>query len=319
MGKNKKNNNREVVALTTPTVYSVDFKDIPLDQYTQALNVLFSTPEFAEALAKRNKLVNSSKQMKAGSAELINLIRIVQKHDRFLADWLYNTLVQLNVHSTQIREDYSLNVLFRYHVDYNKEGMKEKVEKLSASLNKLTFLADMLESLLIDINHDMTAVFGDKFHFEQFNAVNDVMKQVQGFFGQVRSEDVDTPSAKLYLEYADSIDAYLYKRLKTYSEKYRKLFPMAVGHSSMEMVEALNQFFGTEKKFDRCYIKKNEDGGRYIDANRLIFNLDSEQTRKLDKAVGDVAKFNNDFTKYSYAVTDVIMANYKKPTFAPSK
>lgn len=56
-------------------------------------------------------------------------------------------------------------------------------------------------------------------------------------------------------------------------------------YTEEEMLEALNLFFGTKMYFGEKFIKHTDTGGKYIDAVALAFNLNEEQTKKLDKAV----------------------------------
>lgn len=78
------------------------------------------------------------------------------------------------------------------------------------------------------------------------------------------------------------------------------------------MINALNQFFGTDKFFDPNFIKHADSGGIYIDAVKVAFNLTPEQTAKLDSFVKEVPPSTSDGTsKYCFAVTDAIMSQYQ--------
>lgn len=263
---------------------------------------------------KRNNLVNTAARINPLSAEMQNLVRTIQQRDRKLADMLFAILVQSNLRSEVTFDFLSFNHLLQYYVDYSKEGMQERVNKLSANLDKMTFLADMLESLLTDIKADMRDVFGGGIEFNQFDAVAQVMQQLRGYFNSARSKDDSSPEAQLYFDYADSINEYLDKRLKTYSDKYRKLKPMIPSYTKEQMVEAINLFFGTKNKFDETYIGHTENGGCYIDAVRLAFNLSPSETKLLDDVMKK-AKCKVDATKdalnYSLQVSDAIMLCYK--------
>lgn len=310
----KQNSYSERVAdiMRRPTVYVFNFKDVPIEKYDQALRVLFNDPDFSEAVEKRNRLVKSSDRLRRGSSELANMMRTIQQHDRRLADTLYAAFVQANLHSDEELQFMSFTTLLKFYVDYCRPGTKEKVDSLVANLDKLTFLSDMLESLVTDIKADMREVFDGKQEFSQFDAVSQVLTQLRGFFSNVRSKDASSPDAELYMEYADSINDYLGKRLKTYSEKYHKLHPAPKGHTAQEMIDGLCQFFGKGSTFDESCLKRTDTGGWYIDILSVLPRLDRDMVAKIDKHVKRDKR--NDTTdalmKYCFDATDVIMAQY---------
>lgn len=312
MAKQKSYTERVADIMRRPTVYVFNFKDVPIEKYDQALRVLFNDPDFSEAIEKRNRLVKSSDRLRRGSSELANMMRTIQQHDRRLADTLYAAFVQANLHSDEELQFMSFTTLLKFYVDYCRPGTKEKVDSLVANLDKLTFLSDMLESLVTDIKADMREVFDGKQEFSQFDAVSQVLTQLRGFFSNVRSKDASSPDAELYMEYADSINDYLGKRLKTYSEKYHKLHPAPKGHTAQEMIDGLCQFFGTGPTFDESCLKRTDTGGWYIDILSVLPRLDRDMVAKIDKHVKRDKR--NDTTdalmKYCFDATDVIMAQY---------
>lgn len=221
---NSKNTSKRIEqVLAQPTQYVFDLTDVDKRFYTEAINVLFNNPEFKEAVEKRNRFVRSAGNMRPGSAEITNIVRVIQQHDRKLADTLFAHIVQANLHARVTYETVSLEDMLRDHVDFSKDGMKERVDTLKLNLDKLVFLADMLEGVLVDVKGDMSHVTEGQFEFKQFDAVIDAMTMLKCFFGMVRGKDLSRPDAQLYVEYSDSINEYLTKRLKTYSEKLQKI------------------------------------------------------------------------------------------------
>ncbi|MCI7340435.1 MAG: hypothetical protein MSH51_00055, partial [Prevotella sp.] len=195
------------------------------------------------------------------------------------------------------------------------DGMRECVSRMAANLDKVTFLADMLESVVTEVKSDMRHVFDDVVEFHQFDAVSHVLTQLRGFFNTARSKDVNSPEAQLYFDYSDSINDYLEKRLKTYTDKYRKLHPAAPVYTEADLVEGINQFFGRNDKFDMSLIGHTESGGCYIDFKALSLRLDDSDVEKLKK-VSDKMKSNNTTDvelRYSFNATDLIMRHYKRP------
>lgn len=253
--------------------------------------------------------------MRPGSSEMVNLVRTIQQHDRKLADIMYASIVQTNLHSDVSYDFLSFGTLLKYYVDYNKDGMRERVDRMAANLDKVTFLADMLESVVTDVKADMREIFNDGIEFNQFDAVLKVLTQLRGFFKSARRGDADSPEAQLYFDYSDSINDYLEKRLKTYTDKYRKLHPVAQVYTEADLVEGLNQFFGRNDKFDMSVIAHTESGGCYIDFAQLCLRLSRNDIEKIEKVTGKMQ--SNNMTdvalRYSFNTTDLIMSQYKRP------
>ena len=315
MAKSKPILTREQVVRNQPTVYTFNFKDVPVSKYAKTLDVLFHNPDYNDAVDKRNRLVKSSDRLRPGSSEMANIVRTIQQHDRKLADIMYASIVQTNLHSEVSNDFLSFDTLLKYYVDYRKAGMRECVSRMAANLDKVTFLADMLESVVTEVKSDMRHVFEDVVEFHQFDAVSHVLTQLRGFFNTARSKDVNSPEAQLYFDYSDSINDYLEKRLKTYTDKYRKLHPAAPVYTEDDFVEGINQFFGRNEKFDMRLIGHTESGGCYIDFKALSLRLDDRDVEKLKK-VSEKMKSNNTTDvelRYSFNATDLIMRHYKRP------
>ena len=193
--------------------------------------------------------------------------------------------------------------------------MRECVSRMAANLDKITFLADMLESVVTDVKADMRHVFDGGIDFNQFDAVSNVLTQLRGFFKSARNKDANSPEAQLYFDYSDSINDYLEKRLKTYTEKYRKLHPAAPVYTENDLVEGLHQFFGRNDKFDMSLIGHTESGGCYIDFKALSLRLDDSDIENL-RNVTEKMKSNKTTDvelRYSFNATDLIMRHYKRP------
>lgn len=306
---------REELVRNQPTIYSFHFKDVPTSKYAETLDVLFHNPDYNDAVEKRNRLVKSAERLRPGSSEMVNLVRTIQQHDRKLADIMYASIVQTNLHSDVSYDFLSFSTLLKYYVDYNKDGMRERVCRLATNLDKVTFLADMLESIVTDVKADMRDVFNGSIKFNQFDAVLKVLTQLRGFFMSARSFDAASPAAQLYFDYSDSINEYIEKRLKTYTTKYRKIYPVEKIYTEADLIEGLNQFFGCNDKFDKSIIGHTESGGSYIDFAQLCLRLDSNDMEKIEKLIGKIKSNNitNDALRYSFNTTDLIMSRYKRP------
>ena len=315
MAKTKPILTREQVVRNQPTVYTFNFKDVPVSKYAETLDVLFHNPDYNDAVDKRNRLVKSSDRLRPGSSEMANIVRTIQQHDRKLADIMYAAIVQTNLHSDVSNDFLTFDTLLKYYVDYRKAGMRERVSRMAANLDKVTFLADMLESVVTDVKDDMRQVFDDVVEFRQFDAVSQVLTQLRGFFRSARRGNSDSPEAHLYIDYSDSINDYLEKRLKTYTDKYRKLHPAAPVYTEDDLVEGLNQFFGRNDKFDMSLIAHTDSGGCYINFTQLSLRLDNSDIEKLSK-VTEKMRSNNIADvelRDSFNATDLIMRHYKRP------
>lgn len=313
MAKSNPIRTREELVRNQPTIYSFHFKDVPPSKYAETLDVLFHNPDYNEDVEKRNRLVKSAQRLRPGSSEMANLVRTIQQYDRKLADILYASIVQTNLHSEVGYDFLSFSTLLKYYVDYSKDGNKKRVDRMAANLDKVTFLADMLESIVTDVKADMREIFNGSVEFNQFDSVLNVLTQLRGFFKSARSNDADSPEALLYFDYSDSINDYLEKRLKTYTDKYRKLHPAAPVYTEADLIEGLNQFFGRSDKFNESFIKHTESGGCYIDVVHLCFNLDRQQTEKIESLKINPNTHTDETLRYSFKVTDLIMSQYKRP------
>lgn len=308
MAKHKPTPTAEERAKAQPTVYTFNFNDVPVSTYTNALKLLFANPDFTEDVEKRNRMVKSARRMRRNSREMLLLIKSIQQHDRKLADMLYAALVLANLYSRGVRDVISFSTLLKYYVDYSKPGMRDNVNKLAANLDKITFLADMLESLLVDVKSDMRSIFGPTIEFTQFDAVVQVLTQLRGFFNSTRSSDTNSPEAQLYMDYSDSINDYLYKRLKTYTEKYRKMHPASPVYTATDMVNAIHEIFRIDTHLAKTFIQHTESGGSYIDPSALAGNLTPEQMQIINNLTGKVIK--KDLLDFSFCITDAVMKAY---------
>lgn len=315
MGTKNKKQQQQVMARRDakirqlPTIYTFNFKDVPADVYTKTLETLFADPKFADAVRNRNELVRAANRIPQGSPQMLSLIKAIQDKDSKLANSIYALLVQVNLHSEVTYDFLSFGHLIRYYVDYSRPGIQEKVDQLNTNLDKITFLSETLENLLTQVKGDMLEIFKGASEFQQFDGVMASLRQLSGFFDFARKKDEKSKDYALYYEYADSINAYMEKRMQTYSAKYRKLHPTLPGFTQEQMVEAINLFFGEDKKFNESFIAKTESGGCYIDGMKLIANLNEKQTSKLDKLVPR-PKEGNSMQKYFLYITDAIMLYY---------
>lgn len=309
MGK-KNDKGRASAILSTPTPYYFNLDDVPYSQYVDKLKMLFTDVEYKAIVDKRNKIVNSVEHLRKGSSEALNAIKVVQQYDRKLADTLFAMIVQANLNSTTY-EVVPFNTILRYYVDYTREDMVAKVKQLSVNLHKVSFVADLLESLLVDISGDMRDIFNGEIEYKQFDSVMAVLRQLKVFFETGRPHGEETEEGELFLEYSDSINKYLDKRITAYHKKRDKFSPQTVSFTKQELVDAMNEFFGTEGKFTDFFIQRTKSGGMMIDVMKLCAELSPSDTDKLDRLVGSCGKTYDAIDRYAYKVTDTILDSYR--------
>lgn len=315
MAKNKPDRAALAAAASLqPCVYPFNPKDVPIEKYGETLDLLFRNPDFAGLVEKRNRLVQSAGRLSRGTSEMANLARTIQQNDRKLADIVFACLVQANVRSDTGTNYLSFTSLLRFHADYTRDGVPYRVKRLTANLYKTTFLADMLESVVADVKADMNFIFGEEFQFMQFDGVAQCLKQLRGFFEAVRPQESESPDARLYLDYSDSINEYLAKRLKTYLDKVTRLHPENAPCDERELLAALNNFFGVEYWLGTEVVKHTEQNCPYLSVKAVLARLNDEQTRKFEKLIGgpDNTTCADPILQYDFKATNAVINRYRR-------
>ena len=79
MAKTKPILTREQVVRNQPTVYTFNFKDVPVSKYAETLDILFHNPDYNETVEKRNRLVKSADRLRPGTSEMANIVRTIDR------------------------------------------------------------------------------------------------------------------------------------------------------------------------------------------------------------------------------------------------
>ena len=153
-------------------------------------------------------------------------------------------------------------------------------------------------------------VFNGYADHTSFNGVSAALSQLRGYLQASRTCFHEKEYADLYNDYSDSVNAYLDKRLNTFTRKVASKMPSVHGYTEQELLDALNEFFDTDRKFGRRFIQRNEQGGRFINVPLLAMELNDAQTAKIDKYVRYDRRDNDAVSEYCYRVTDIIMREY---------
>lgn len=317
MAKQKISPEKMAKALTLPSIYKFTLKDVSNVNYDKALNILKQDSDYAVIEERRNKLVQASDRLRPGSAEMQSILQQIGKYDAKLAAVIFATLVQVNYKSMKTDDNLKFSTLQKFFVDYSNPEKKMRSENLSVRLKTISFLADYLSSVITDLKGDMIDLFGPDIQFNQFNLVQDTLRQLDFFFNSTQNADCNNPAQRLFLEYADSINAYLDKRFKTYVDKYNKIHPPVQIFTEQDMIEGVRQFFGENPKFDNRIIGHTESNGSYISFKSLAYVLNAEQTVALERMTKyfckDECKSFDSETLLSFCLTDAVMAKYKRP------
>ena len=285
--------------------FTFDFGDVPVEQYAKSLDVLFHDTPFREMVARRNRFVEAARRTRPDSSEMNALYKNVKQVDAKIADFILGELVYANIYSGENLETFSFRNLLKFYVDYSKEGAQGSVKELTQNLFKLTFMADTIDSVLVDIRMNMRDLFGESIGFEQFNTVMQVLSQLRTYLNSVISKDREDKRKELFFEYADSINDYLNKRMKTYAEKVKKLEEPIKPHTDTDVLNALDKIYGTTNRFNSHFIKHTESGGAYVDAQMLSREMKCDLTTKLLKGIDKVLPSGE--LNFNFNITDRIL------------
>lgn len=99
---------------------------------------------------------------------------------------------------------------------------QEEAQELCVKLDSVTFMADVIEGYLFDINEMMKSLFDGKFGFMQMDHIMPALKRLKRCMRNTR--DIGTEDEKeLFCDYAESIEAYMDKRMKTFHKRVAEL------------------------------------------------------------------------------------------------
>lgn len=181
--------------------------------YAEPLEMLFHDDEFKKRMEHRQRLYQSAER---SGVNTYAVMKGIEQDDRIIADTILLMMMRLTL-PRQSEHDVLFSDLWA-QVPKEKQYLREKT---AAKLNMVTFLADIIESKLVDIQQYLRQMFegGDsQYSFKQLDGVVASLRQLSMFFGHTRDE-ANVEQQELFADYADSLEAYCDKRMKTYSEK----------------------------------------------------------------------------------------------------
>lgn len=187
--------------------------------YADALDMLFHDDKFQKLVAHRQRMFQVAGRP---GANVYAITKGIQKDDRTIADTILMLMMRLTLEQPS-EENLTINELWK-QVPADKQQQKVQCSYL---LDIVTFFVDIIESKLVDIQQYLREMFPpdqDKptYSFKQLDGVRAALHQMSVFFGQTREQGSEAEK-ELYCEYADSIEAYCDKRMKTYHAKMAKL------------------------------------------------------------------------------------------------
>jgi len=201
-----------------PTLYDYSLEDISGEGYAETLEQVFHHPEWSARMAKRSQLYKSTERM--NQSQVNATIIALRKMDQLLAEQLYQALVMKSL-SVNHLEKMSFNDCLA-KLDMSKPDIVERKDRLATDLDGLTFLADVLESKLVSIKSHLDYLYKGEIEFKQFDGVAASLKQLSAYFSQTRSAGSEEEQL-LFCDYAESIENFIEKRMKTYIRKYREM------------------------------------------------------------------------------------------------
>lgn len=199
--------------------------DLPLDitcnsakDYAPALDMLINDNDFRALVDHRRRMYQSRNRP---GANLYAINKGVEADDRKIAFSLL-TILQYNNMENGISKAISFHDLWE-SVPKDDKRKQELKEMCTHSLDMVVFLADIIESKVHDIKDYLHQIFPkEDYDYEQFNGVTVALKQLSSLF--VRTRDKGTMEERtLYAEYAQSLEDYFDKRMKTFVRKDNEL------------------------------------------------------------------------------------------------
>lgn len=188
------------------------------EEYKELFEVLFNSEKWVKTVERRQRMYNVASRPGAN----VNSIRKgIEQDDRRAADMILHAML---IHECKKEGDKDILVKDLWtQIPKDDKEKNELKQKCRENLNVVMFLADMLETKLMAIEQNLRDIFPDgNYHFEQFNGVKVTLDQLRTVFGKTR--DMQSEEVKqVYADYADSIEDYLEKRMKTFLNKTGKI------------------------------------------------------------------------------------------------
>lgn len=187
-------------------------------EYRPTLEMLFHDDKFTKTVEHRKRMFEAAGRPNANA---FAIRKGIEQDDRRIADMLLLALQRRTMVQNE-RRTTSINMLWR-KIPKDDKARQDIKEKCSRSLDMVVFLSDLVESKLTDIKDCLDKLFPDEgWNFEQFNGVSEALKQLRDAFGLTRDEGSEG-QRQLFADYAESMEAYFDKRMKTFIDKSHKL------------------------------------------------------------------------------------------------
>lgn len=211
--------NKYIDPLKAPScVLPLELKTWTPEEYKELFEVLFNSEKWVKTVERRQRMYSVASRPGAN----VNSIRKgIEQDDRRAADMILHAM---QIHECKKEGDKDILVKDLWtQIPKDDKEKNELKQKCRENLNVVMFLADMLETKLMNIEQNLRDIFPDgNYHFEQFNGVKVTLDQLRTVFGKTR--DMQSEEVKqVYADYADSIEEYLEKRMKTFLSKTGKI------------------------------------------------------------------------------------------------
>lgn len=187
-------------------------------EYMSVLELVFHDEKFERLVEHRNKMFKVAERP---GANPFAIRKGIEQDDQRIAMMILTAMQRQTLHHTE-KQDIKINDLWK-KIPADDEH-KQKVKQLcSYHLNMITFLSDIVESKLMDIQQELKELFPqDEYDFTQFDGVATALHQLSSAFRHTRSTGSEEQQA-LFADYAESMENYFDKRMKTFIAKSEQL------------------------------------------------------------------------------------------------
>lgn len=207
-----------------PKMKKCETYDLPLDitsntakDYMPALQMLLNDGDFQQLIDHRSRMYNA--RGRAGANQYM-ICKGIVNDDRKIGSFLLR-LFQNNNMENGISKTIPFNQLWDSIPKDDEKKQKLKV-LCSRSLDMVIFLADVMESKIKDIREYLATIFDKEYDYAQFEGVVAAINQLESLFGRTRDKG-SMEEKLLFAEYAQSLEDFFDKRMKTFITKDTKL------------------------------------------------------------------------------------------------
>lgn len=188
-------------------------------EYADVLEMLLHDEDVQKIIDHRQRMFNVADRP---GANVYAIRKGIEADDKKIAMLILLAMMHRTMRAAE-KEYTNINDLWKQIPADDKEKQAVKV-RCSFRLDMVVFLADIIESKLVDIKRDLDTLFPDgHYNWEQFDGVKASLHQLSSAFHLTR--DVGSEAAQeLFCTYADSMEKYFDMRMRTYHRELAKIY-----------------------------------------------------------------------------------------------